>query len=415
MRLIQQAIVTLFLIMLLAPGFQRLTKLFPVVPLYGVENRPDRPRFRLAAWFDGSYQKRYEAAFNARIGFRGQLVRTYNQILFSVFSRTANRRGTAVLVGKNDWLYEKAYVEHYLRGGRASAEDLDRNARELRLLQDELERRGSALVLLISPSKAEIYPEHLPPDALDLGRNPGAQTNYRRMRPLLAAHGVRCVDAHELFLSLKPEAPYPLFAAGGTHWNHYGAFLALRQVVRALQPALAPRPLPLPDLAAVRLRPPEGADKDLALLLNLWRAPGLAAPTPYPLVAAPPSASPRLNLLIVGDSFAFTLIDVLNQARLFDRLDLLYYNRRLFSFAGQDGPFDYGSLEGRPIDARRLDWAALLAGRDAVILETNEMFIQRAGWGFVRAALDALLGPAIRAAHPTAAEPEPEPPSRPGF
>jgi hypothetical protein len=51
----------------------------------------------------------------------------------------------------------------------------------------------------------------------------------------------------------------------------------------------------------------------------------------------------------------------------------------------------------RAADGKRrmksLDWQRVLLNKDAVILEVNEIFLQRAGWGFVQSALSALGAP----------------------
>ena len=83
----------------------------------------------------------------------------------------------------------------------------------------------------------------------------------------------------------------------------------------------------------------------------------------------------------------------MNQARLFDSTQLLYYNRRLYTFPGMDVPFDYNRVANRPVDSKSLDWQRVLLDKDAVILEVNEIFLQRAGWGFVQSALSALGAP----------------------
>jgi hypothetical protein len=86
----------LFVLLLAAPMLQRVSRLFPVTTLYGAEQRSPTPRIEPRAWFDGAFQKRFERAFEARIGFRGQLVKTYNQLNYSIFGQTSGKRGSQV-------------------------------------------------------------------------------------------------------------------------------------------------------------------------------------------------------------------------------------------------------------------------------------------------------------------------------
>ena len=53
--------------------------------LVGVETASERPRLTLASWFDGSFQKLGTEWFADHIGFRGYLVKSENQLNWSVF------------------------------------------------------------------------------------------------------------------------------------------------------------------------------------------------------------------------------------------------------------------------------------------------------------------------------------------
>lgn len=409
MKSYRMLINVLFVVFLLLPGFQRLTKVPRTVALHGAVETAQSPKFRFRAWFDGSYARKFERAFNDRLGFRGHFVRTYNQAFFSLFGQPAPVQGTQVLIGRDDWLFEDVYVQNFMRGSdERNPDTLRKTAQDLRQLQDELDRRGVGFVLVIAPSKPEIYPEYLPPDILARKRPPERQSSYEQFVPILRESGIRMVDFHDDFLSRKHASPHPFFSLGGTHWNRYAAYIAVQEIFNVLNPFMRQKAR-VPAMDSVVLSRPRGAEKDLAVLLNVWHVKAGRKPTPYPVVTPVTEAGVRLNLLLVGDSFCFTLIDAMNQARMFDTVNLFYYNKSLYNFAGSDAEVDYGKALKRPLVKGSVNWETVLLKNDAVILEINEVGPHLIGWGFIRSALDALaaLPPPEKAADAERASADP--------
>jgi hypothetical protein len=79
-------------------------------------------------------------------------VKLSNQINYSLFGTIRGRRGTQIVVGKDNWLYEHAYMDCYLKNPRLPADNLRQYAAKIKQLQDALEDRGAVFVLPISPS-----------------------------------------------------------------------------------------------------------------------------------------------------------------------------------------------------------------------------------------------------------------------
>lgn len=379
----------LFCIGLALPFVQKVTHAFPELPLHGVEQRAPLPALSAKSWFDGSYGRAFESYFAGRIGFRGYFVRIYNQINMTLWGRLPERGGTQVLVGRDNWLFERAYVNDYLKPDGMRETSADVYAARLRELQTLLANAGVSFIFVISPSKAELLPEYLPPA---LARRPPFVVPPGRV-VLVAAlerHGVRYVDAHAFFERVKPEAE-ALFAPGGTHWNYYGSFLVWQEIVRVLR-ASAAFSWPVPELADVIHGAPQGSDDDLAKLLNvLWMHSDDAGRIPYPVVR--PNANPadeKPAILMIGDSFSYTLVDSILYTGMNRNLDLLYYYKRQFSYPPGEGNrcvTDHMAAEVGPLDRTAVDWNALLLDKQLVILECNEILLRKWGWGFVEDAL----------------------------
>jgi len=379
--------------LLALPFLQKTTHLFPRVVLTGSETAVEKPNWSLRSWFSGEAARQFEAYFAKKIGFRGLFVKALNQFNFSVFGEITGNKGTAVLLGKDHWLYEKEYVRHYTdRVGMdplAMVEFVD----ALKRLQDGLARHGIAFLLVISPSKAEVYPEFLPDGVSAPSHSTPAKNAYEITVPQLSLRGIHHMDAFDLFQQWKPRSE-PLYARTGTHWNYYGATLIVREALRRLA-RTSGVPIPLPEIASVNYAQPVGTDEDLELLLNLlWVVPRGKRQTPYPVVetdAVP--MNERRDFLLVGDSFSFTLVDALNISRVARTVDLFYYFKRLYSYAGEDDPEfprSHVDADAGPIDYTNLDWQRFLFSKDVVILEMNQILIPERGWGFIDAALQAL-------------------------
>ncbi|MGD9781758.1 MAG: hypothetical protein AB7V14_06340 [Kiritimatiellia bacterium] len=369
----------LFSLFLALPLVQKATRLPLDYPLAGVEPTAARPAVGFSAWWRGTLQSSFDAWLNQHVGCRGLLVRTANQIHFTLYGELPLHGGTQVLMGRDGMLFEKPYVDAYNSGGKKHRESFPHVSASTRRLQDRLARDGIAFLLVIAPSKAEIYPEFLPAEA-DVAGRPSRRSNYQHFIEFLRRDGVNLVDAHELFLRWKAEPGTPrLFADGGTHWNDYAAARVVEEILRRLR-ELTGKDLPAVKIAGASTnRTIVGEDNDLGELVNLWSGRLLAGLQVHPVVEA--QAGTYLpDLLFVGDSFGTTLTEFMDRHKLYRRRDTFHYYGRRFSYP-EDTDF--------VLDKAQLDLLAELRGRDAVVIEVAEYWLPRIGFGFVRDALNA--------------------------
>lgn len=382
MKLSVQITNALFGFLLALPLLQRSVRILPPAQLYGAEAVPPRPVFTWRDWLDGAYAPAMERRFDARLSVREHLVRTDNQLAYSLFGRLGARRGTQIVRGLDGWLYEKAYVDDYNRGPEDPDEAV-RRAREARRLQDLLSARKIGFAVLLAPGKVTVYPEHLPPGTLR--RPAGAPGDYDLARAALDAEGVNVLDARELFLRWKPDSEFPLFPRTGTHWSYAAAARLSGELYRNLERQTG---FAYPELRLEGVRPARTflhEENDLGELLNLWSRRALAGPQAHPVVTVRPAPGrPLPRLLFVGDSFAHTLNRLLDDHHAAGRQDLLYYFKRRFTYPG-------GAEE--PVDRERIDLRAELLSRDAVILVIGEAWLPDIGFGFLEAAARALEAP----------------------
>ena len=135
--------------------------------LVGVTAPVARPRLTLRSWFDGQFQEESTLWFGQAFALRGQFVRLDNQVNYSIFRNTYSARlpfsSKTIIVGRADELYEWGYVEDYC-GLRppVAARDLVSTVKLMATLQGRLRAHGVAFLVLVTPSKASIYPEYIP-------------------------------------------------------------------------------------------------------------------------------------------------------------------------------------------------------------------------------------------------------------
>lgn len=372
-------------LLLSAPGYQMLTSLFPPIPLAGVEESSPLPRPSWASLKMGSWQGDAERWFAANIGFRGFFVRTDNQLGYWLFREISPKMGTGIVVGRGDVLFERAYVDVYLKRPTLPDPEVADLVGRLKTLRDRLRDRNVHLLLVISPSKVALCPENLPPRYYRPGVDPSPPV-YRHVLPLLQRQGINLVDAPAILESEKRSGTYPVFPRGGTHWSSYGAAVVCDRVGREMEELLGKK-LPRVRLTNIRYSPiPEDTDKDLLDLANLWLPQLLYEELPYPRTLRPRDLmrlrdryQPRV--LVVGSSFSYLLVKYLDQFHLCSKLDLYYYFKSFQSLPSGE----HGTL-----DPRKLDWDKDVFSHEVIILEINETILQAAGFGFVDAALQRL-------------------------
>ncbi|MCX6296805.1 MAG: hypothetical protein NTX97_12230, partial [Bacteroidetes bacterium] len=205
------------LLLILIPGIQQRFPFFDPAPLNGSFHLAEVPSFSWSTWFSGDFQTKFEKGLEPTIGFHNSFVRLNNQINYSLFNFASARN---VIVGKDHCLYEEYYITSTLGNDYVNEDSIKAKIEKIKFVQDELERRGKHLLILLAPSKASYFPEFIPdryhPEIKKT-------TNYNILCKLLGNSRLNYIDFNSYFLKLKKTSPYPLFSKQGTHWSYYGA------------------------------------------------------------------------------------------------------------------------------------------------------------------------------------------------
>lgn len=335
----------------------------------------------------GKWQKQKAASFDAAFPGREALIRLTGETWYRVFRRTA-LDSTTIKVGLGDNLFEKGYIEEYVLS-RPNPEVLEPMVVQIRRLQDACRARGVGFVFLITPSKAAVMPETIPPEWLR--RRDPRPRGYELILPLLDRHGVDYVDGHAITCAAaSPQVP-PVFPRGGIHWDPGAALKTTQAIVERFR-AQGVKVLPVEPLSQQTKQEPKplSDETDLLTLMNL------AVPWKYPvtdLTIKPHQTGPGAEvgtglkkLTVVGGSFTAKICTQIQSSRQFKEIDHWSYFRLALVRHWTDGRIEMEN------PAPVMDVAAEVEGADCIILECNEQGLGQGNPGHVWQFLQATLG-----------------------
>jgi len=361
---------SLFILPILQLKYQFISK----TNITGVSQTVNKPTFSYNDIKSGDFQKQYENWFNQNYGLKDIIVKTNNQIYYSLFNETP--QSSQVILGKSGQLIESIYISEYLNLIEPLNVDfLESKVKQIKELQVQLNSIGKTHLLLITPSKASIYPEYIP-ERYKMLRVDKIR-NYDLLIPLLDKYGVNYIDGHKITLQHKLEDKYEMFPKGGTHWTNLAAYYTAKETVDFIEEL---RNIDMVNmvLESVELSYPEKntTDRDLADLLNVFTTP-VNYKIHRPVINADSTNKVKPSFLIEGGSFSEQFISVLSTNKVFSNIDLFfYYNTHIHVNPGE-APFIVGELNN-------LDWEKEVLGHDIIITEMNEQNIPKLQSGLIQ-------------------------------
>jgi len=351
--------------------------------LKGAEAEAPAPKWSLQALRSGATVTAISKWFDARIGLRSFWVRLDNQIDYTFFNQVVDRSdGTQLVLAPGDWLYERQYIQFAIDNSKLAPEECARRVERMRRVETKLARRGIPLLYVIAPSKASVYPEHIPTEYYREKKPDQIVTSWELGRDYLPNSGVSYIDGPALYAEWKKEGVPNLFARSGTHWSYVSALRIWDEIRAALNPRLA-RPIPPLRYAPLQPNRPQGNDRDLLDLANLLVSRPYEHPLPKPRMIPQKEIKtadlPRI--LWIHDSFGWVLIEELYEANAAHPSDSLYYFRTHMKIPGG---------VAQPTKIEEIDWPAFLRDYDAIVLVWTEIAFEFDGNGFYEA-LDKAL------------------------
>lgn len=307
--------------------------------LSGVINIPQKTELSLETLQSRQFQSDFEKYLEYNLTSRRVLTRVYNQLLYSVFNSTDN---CEIIVGCEDYLFEKAYPTALLT--ELSSQEracLEENINKLAELTRLLKERGVTLVVRMSPSKAELYPEYLSPAYsryVKMQQNEEYDQNwYQVFTDEITKTDIPFYDGHDLMQKLKNEGEI-VFTKGGTHWSlspMTGYINGLNAYMEGLLNKKLSR-MVVTDQRVITGKMGIADDSDIWQLC--WNAISAEPnyPSPHITYDTIPGEAP-LRIFTVGQSFTTVLLGAIYSAEhpVWEETYFSWYNSRVIKFPSE--------------------------------------------------------------------------------
>lgn len=300
---------------------------FSITPLKGYIKLQNQPDFTWKIWFDATYQSKFNKYLEDHIGLRNVFVRFYNQIDFSLF-----RKGHAagVVIGKEDYLYETNYIRAYTGQDFIGKDVVKEKCRKIKAVQEELEKLDTELLIVFAPGKASFFPEYIPDRYLN---DSTGVTNNEAYLECFQESGIKHIDFNSLFINMRDTSRYALYPKCGIHWSIYGAWFAFDSIIHYIEKV---KDIDMVDMSIQGIEISEDlkvTDYDIGNALNLMcQIPTSPMPYPYGLkFTEEGKGKVKPNLMVIADSYYWTLYNLHNSRLLWDEQDFRYYNQESFT------------------------------------------------------------------------------------
>lgn len=224
------------------------------------------PDFRFDSLF--SFLAGYKHYYNDHFELRNLLIPLHNYTKVKAFGISPI---PMVMIGKGGWLYLAKQnervdeIEYYRSVKLFSPEELEHWRTSLESRWDWLAKRGIHYLFVIAPNKSTIYPEYLP----DYVRPVHKQSRLDQLVDYLKKHSqFSLLDLREVMFAAKKERR--VYRKTDSHWNRYGAYLAYREIMKALSNFFADaHPV---DIGEFDVYVQEKHGGDLAIMLSLQKS-----------------------------------------------------------------------------------------------------------------------------------------------
>lgn len=344
---------------------------YEVAPLKGDIASIVKPKFTWGAFFDGSYANQMDEYTKMNFGYYPSFIRIDNQLEYWISN---NAKANGVVIGKNDCLYEKKYIDAYYGNDYLGNDSIQHLITKLSLVRDTLQKQGKDIWIMLLPGKASIIPENIPDKYIS---TKAKNTNYLAFKNTLKEFNIPTLDLQEIYLKTKPYSVYPLFPKLGIHWSEMAELHSMNLMARFAENQLdtiLPKLIIKNGGASFQTF---GRDRDIADAMNLF-FPLKAELLYYPAYSYTEDMPGPKKVLVIGDSFYFGPHGKHFSDNTFGMGSFWYYNQVEY-LPNEQGNF---TLEN---SNRQEKWEQ----HDIVCIQMTEVNLVKFGYGFIEQAYQA--------------------------
>ncbi len=348
--------------------------------LKGAYTNPPNVSFSKSGWIEGLYQEKKEAYINAEFSLRDWFVRLNNQIAFSLFSKA---KANGVIIGKENYLYEKSYIDAYYGRDFIGSDSVARIADKLKYVSDTLKKLNKQIVVVFAPGKASFYPEYIPDNFV----SEKGITNYEALSSGFKKQGINTLDFYKWFNSSRATSKYPLYSKQGIHWSAYGVAFAADSLIKYIE-TISNIDAPNYTIDHVNEEEAHGDDVDIYQGMNILseiKGFNMGYPQMKP-VDFEGKVKPRV--LVVSDSYYWGMSNM-GISSCFNNDHFWYYNKQVYPES---------ATKETPTETQ--DFKTVIDNHDVIIIMSTEANLKNIGWGFIDRAFYYFHGQTIRTYSP---------------
>ena len=311
------------LVALCIPYIKYLAKPVKKSTLYGAFDIHKNPELSIDNWLEGTYQKAFDQFYNQNFCLNSFYIKLNNQFFYSIFQESATK---TIVAGKDNYLFEKKYIDSYLGNDFKGEAALDSIIKNLKSVQTFLETNNAEFVLLLAPNKARVFPQYFPYKYRHV--KPG-RTNYDYFINALKNNNINHIDFNTWIESLKVSDELR-FTKYSTHWSVYSGVLASDSLFKyiAYKKGISNKVIIFDSITYTNQY--RESDNDLAWGLNLnWDLPALKYCYPTFHIKED-SAFKNIKWLGIGDSFYWYTYNIIIDKKVFNNHSFWYYSKLLY-------------------------------------------------------------------------------------
>jgi hypothetical protein len=339
--LIKSFLFGLLFLLLLVPFLQDIFSFVNLKPLVGAFIPSAKEEFNKRNWFEGDFQKSYERWYEENIGLRNFLIRSFNQVDYSLF----NTLHGDVVAGKKGYLFQQPYLDAHIGKDFIGEANITSRMERINYVTQQLALKGIHVMIVIAPTKADFFSEYVPSF---YSRHKTDSTNYECWREKLAASTIPYIDFNDYFLKAKDTSRYALFPKNGIHWSYYGMYLVADSLLKLMREKTG---IDLKKLNCEGIEMGSDlntTDYDLARLANLLFD-LKNVEMPYPVMTVEDNQSKKKpNVLVIGDSFYWNIYNTDIPGKIFNGPNFWYYNYQAYTDS-TNGPQKYDAGNCMPV------------------------------------------------------------------
>ena len=358
--------------MLFIPMAQQITHFFDVSKLNGSIKKTEFPSFNQESWFSESFQSQFEKYFSQNFGFANSFIRFENQLQFSLFNIA---KANGVIIGKNNYLYEKSYIDAYYGDDFLGKEVIKEQFYKLKKLQDTLASFDIKLLVIYAPGKGSFYPEFIP----DYLKSERKITNLEYSLIMADSLKIDHIDLSTWFIKMKDTSRYCLYPKTGIHYSFYGARLAVDTIVSYCKLKYG---FNLPEISWSEIKLNKNlknTDKDIERGMNiLFDIDNIEMPYQDIKIGAQDSTTPKV--IVVADSYYWQLHNMGMSTRIFSKGEFWFYSKQV-----------YPKRNNKDTWVNDFNLKKEILSKDLIMLLTTEPVLKRKYWSFIDKAYDAFF------------------------